>query len=88
MNRRVKQLVALATVAVMLAGCGQKSAADIAKEAEEERGKLKTDFSVNLDNIKSSSIPANVSVHDPSILQVDDTYYIYGSHMSADTNLL
>ena len=83
MNKRVKQLVALATVAVMLAGCGQKSAADIAKEAEEERGKLKTDFSVNLDNIKSSSIRANVSVHDPSILQVDDTYYIYGSHMSA-----
>lgn len=23
-----------------------------------------------------------VSVHDPSILKVDDTYYIYGSHMS------
>lgn len=83
MNKRVKQLVALATVAVMLTGCGQKSAADIAKEAEEERGKLKTDFSVNLDNIKSEAIQAGVSVHDPSILQVDDTYYIYGSHMSA-----
>ena len=25
----------------------------------------------------------NVSVHDPSVLRVDDTYYIYGSHMQA-----
>ena len=25
----------------------------------------------------------NASVHDPSVLRVDDTYYIYGSHMQA-----
>ena len=48
---------------------------------KEEKG-LKPDYSVNYDGIKTASINAGVSVHDPSILKVDDTYYIYGSHMS------
>ena len=26
---------------------------------------------------------ANISVHDPSVIKVDDTYYIFGSHLSA-----
>ncbi|TMN63813.1 beta-xylosidase, partial [Pseudoalteromonas sp. S1727] len=25
----------------------------------------------------------NVAVHDPSVLKVDDTYYIFGSHLAA-----
>lgn len=95
MKKRVKQIVAMAMAAVMLTGCGPDSGkevkkeaekeenAEIAKKAKEERTKLKTDFNVSYDGIKTGEISAGVSVHDPSILQVDDTYYIYGSHLSA-----
>lgn len=95
MKRRVKQVVALTMMAAMLSGCGPNSDRDVKKEAEkaenaeiakkakEERAKLTTDFSVSYDGIKTDAIAAGVCVHDPSILQVDDTYYIYGSHLSA-----
>lgn len=41
------------------------------------------DFTVNLTGIKTGGVSSGVSVHDPSILMVDGTYYIYGSHMAA-----
>lgn len=41
------------------------------------------DFSVNMKGITTGMVSSGVSVHDPSILRVDDTYYIYGSHMAA-----
>ena len=41
------------------------------------------DFTVSYDGIATHSVTSGASVHDPSILKVDDTYYIYGSHMSA-----
>ncbi len=41
------------------------------------------DFTVSYDGIKKMAVPAMHSVHDPSILQVGDKYYIYGSHMSS-----
>lgn len=33
----------------------------------------------------SSSVPEfnNVSVHDPSVIKVDDTYYVFGSHLAS-----
>ena len=48
------------------------------------------DYTVSYIGIKSADVSSGVSVHDPSILQVDDTYYIFGSHMSAakSTDLL
>lgn len=52
------------------------------KALEKEEKELKPDYTVKYDGIKKASIDAGVSVHDPSILKVDDTYYIYGSHMS------
>lgn len=41
------------------------------------------DFTVNLKQHKNGMVSSGVSVHDPSILRVEDTYYIYGSHMAA-----
>ncbi|MCD7754836.1 MAG: glycoside hydrolase family 43 protein [Firmicutes bacterium] len=44
------------------------------------------DFTVSYDQIETANISSGVSVHDPSILKVGDTYYIYGSHMTAATS--
>ena len=41
------------------------------------------DFTVSYDGIAVSTLATGASVHDPSILKVDGTYYIYGSHMAA-----
>ena len=40
-------------------------------------------YNVSYDGIATGVVSSGVSVHDPSILEVDGTYYIYGSHMSA-----
>lgn len=44
--------------------------------------KVDSDFSVSYDGIATADISAGVSVHDPSIIKADGTYYIFGSHMS------
>lgn len=91
MNRKVRMIVSVLTVlGILLTGCG-KSQEEIAREekaqrekvAKEEKAALTTDFSVKMDDIKKGIVEAGVSVHDPSILEVDGTYYIYGSHMAA-----
>jgi len=48
------------------------------------------DFTVNLKDFDTASIVAGSSLHDPSIYQDGDTYYIFGSHMTAakSTDLL
>ena len=43
-------------------------------------------YTVSYDNIATGDVSSGVSVHDPSILEVDGTYYIYGSHMTAATS--
>ena len=47
-------------------------------------------YTVSYDGIATGDVSSGVSVHDPSILAVDGTYYIYGSHMTAakSTDLL
>jgi len=30
----------------------------------------------------------NVSVHDPSVIKVDDTYYVFGSHLAAAKSMI
>ena len=96
MNKFSRKLVSLGTciaicgTAVLTGGCSGNSSKSsssnggkIDMEAlEKEEKELKPDYSVNYDGIKTASINAGVGVHDPSILKVDDTYYIYGSHMS------
>nr|WP_067843484.1 glycoside hydrolase family 43 protein [Amphibacillus sediminis] len=45
-----------------------------------------------IENAASLNIPhfQNVSVHDPSVIKVDDTFYVFGSHLAAakSTNLM
>ena len=41
------------------------------------------DFTVNLSGIKKGGVSSGISVHDPSILEANGTFYIYGSHMTA-----
>lgn len=49
--------------------------------------KVDSDFTVSYEGIETGNIPAGVGVHDPSIVQEGDTYYIFGSHMAvAKTN--
>ena len=74
MNKRLKRLVALTTISAMLVGCGK----DTAEQAKEARESLKTDFSVNYDGIKTGTVDAGVSVHDPSIMEADGKYYVGG----------
>jgi len=53
-------------------------------------GSESKNYTVSYDGIALGDVSSGVSVHDPSILEVDGTYYIYGSHMSAakSTDLL
>lgn len=44
--------------------------------------KVDSDFTVSYEGIKTADIKAGVSVHDPSIIEANGTYYILGSHMS------
>ena len=41
------------------------------------------DFTVDADKVAKGDVTSGASVHDPSVLRVGDTYYIYGSHMTA-----
>ena len=43
--------------------------------------KVDGDFTVSYDGIETGIVNARVSVHDPSIIKADGTYYIFGSHM-------
>lgn len=73
MRRRVLSTIAiLLLLAMMLAACGGK------KVPEPDY-----DFKVSYDGIATGNVTSGASVHDPSILRVGDTYYIYGSHMAA-----
>ncbi len=44
--------------------------------------KIDSDFTVSYEGIETASLTAGVSVHDPSVIQEGDTYYIFGSHMA------
>lgn len=40
-------------------------------------------FTVDADKVPAGDVTSGATVHDPSVLRVGDTYYIYGSHMTA-----
>lgn len=81
-----------ATVATTLAGCGTATgtsgAATSASEGESVQSSSESSSSdsakweVSYDGIATGTIDAGAAVHDPSIIQVDDKYYIFGSHMT------
>jgi len=76
-----KKLIALvlqSAIVLSLIGCASGGLSEVIPGAAEEK-----DFTVSYEGIKKNSVSSGVSVHDPSILRVDDTYYIYGSHMAS-----
>lgn len=84
MKRKASALLAIALSGAMLlslSGCN-KTPAD-AGSTEPSIDYTNLDFTVNMDQIKTGNVSSNASVHDPSVLKVGDTYYIYGSHMAA-----
>ncbi len=69
-KRALSLALALLLVVSLAAACGEKEP--------------DYDFNVDLSGIATKNISSpGVGVHDPSILRVGDTYYIYGSHMDS-----
>ena len=67
----IKKAVSLALVvgiALGTAGCGEKP--------------VDYDFTVNYDDVKTANVSSGVSVHDPSILKANGTFYIFGDRKS------
>lgn len=67
--RRAAAMLLLPAMSMLLASCAEKEP--------------DYDFSVSYEGIGTGDVSSGVSVHDPSILKAGDTYYIYGTHMSA-----
>ncbi len=44
------------------------------------------DYAVDLSSFKQGIVNARVSVHDPSIIEADGRFYIFGSHMTASVS--
>ncbi len=68
-------------------GCGRSDKVNTVSEPEEvETGEEKItsvmDFTPDPDSHEKSTYSANISVHDPSVIKCNDTYYIVGSHMT------
>ena len=82
MGKRSKVFLFIAA-AVGVVAVGSAVYANTGKMGQE---KVKTDFTVNYKGVKTADFSAGVSVHDPSILKADGSYYIFGSHMSAATS--
>ena len=98
MRKKLKYLAAaLILPSLLLAGCGSaesvssdsETRTDSSADENDENAvssavdRTGIDFSVNYDGITVGNVSSGASVHDPSILKADGTYYIYGSHMSA-----
>ena len=71
-KRLLSAIMMLLVLTMLLAACGKAAEPDY-------------DFTVSYKGIEVGNVSSGASVHDPSILRVGDTYYIYGSHMAAAT---
>ncbi|MGN0298675.1 MAG: glycoside hydrolase family 43 protein [Lachnospiraceae bacterium] len=86
-----KKIAAAAVIMLLgaITGCSQNTANETTGTAGSTTAPAETeDYSyLSTDNmyegIAVGSIKAGVSVHDPSIIQADGNYYIFGSHMSS-----
>lgn len=67
-RKKAVTCMAAAVLAAAGTGCGTE--------------KPEYNFTVNYNDVKTEDLSSGVSVHDPSILKADGTYYIFGSHMS------
>lgn len=78
---RVAALALQGVLVLSLFGCGGDRVETTQPDPTVDRSQL--DFAVDMSGIPVGNVSSMASVHDPSILKVDDTYYIYGSHMAA-----
>lgn len=79
MKKQTKWFACLGVAAVVTAGAGIAAYANFDTFFTEE---VSSDFAVSYDGIATGTVNARVAVHDPSIIKSEDTYYIFGSHMS------
>lgn len=79
-----KKSAAVLAVVVTISGCGGQVQQTEQGQSQAEVVEMNSnyDFTVNYDGIKKGNVSSGASVHDPSVLKVDNKYYIYGSHMS------
>ena len=93
MRKKVWKGIFLLTAALGVTGCSKGQTADppSAIPAQENRAESKEEEAVEHEKIqgkaeseiKKGSFQLGVSVHDPSVVEADGTYYIFGSHMEA-----
>ncbi len=94
-NRKVWMAAALAVIGMMLGGCSGDAAVEEAateaadKEMEEthestltEEAETKTEAAEETEEKMTEVSYSRVSVHDPSVVYDNGTYYIFGSHMA------
>ena len=85
MKKGLQIVLSLSLVgALMFTGCSFGGKKEVTQEMiNEAKNNVKSDFDASMNGIKKGFNSAGQSVHDPSIVEVNGTYYIYGSHCSA-----
>ncbi|WP_065979498.1 MULTISPECIES: LamG-like jellyroll fold domain-containing protein [Pseudoalteromonas] len=89
---KLNKLVIVIACSLAVTGCGKEEGTKLNSSlAVTEPQSAKPSVSSSVEYTESGSVMVtNVSVHDPSVVKVDDTYYIFGSHLAAakSTDLL
>lgn len=80
-KKTISCALAAAMTAGLFAGCG--GATDGAAQQGNADSTPDYNFTVSYDGIATGNVSSGVSVHDPSIVKDNGSYYIFGSHMSA-----
>ena len=84
MKKKCVCLIMILVVSMQFLACGADNPTPVADNNSKEDQKVEYNFSMKYDGIKTADISSlGVSVHDPSIVEDNGKYYIFGSHMSA-----
>lgn len=89
-RKKARAVCMVLSLVLMLTGCAMPQASGPNTTTVPTQPTLSTevplpamDFTVDADKVAKGDVTSGASVHDPSVLRVGDTYYIYGSHMTA-----
>nr|WP_193988022.1 LamG-like jellyroll fold domain-containing protein [Lelliottia steviae] len=89
---KLNKLAMIIACSLAVTGCGKEEGTKLdSSPAVADPQSAKPSVSSSVQYTESGSVMmTNVSVHDPSVVKVDDTYYIFGSHLAAakSTDLL
>lgn len=87
MKKTIKTMAVMLSVGLTLSACSSANTQvqeETETKAEEVVKQEEYNFSMKYDGIATADISSTgVAVHDPSIIEADGKYYIFGSHMSA-----